>query len=55
MAKSKAFLSAYGQDLSEGESDAEEEVSDKARGRRIMVAKVLGVTSAQLNSCIRVF
>lgn len=54
-AKSRALLQAYGEDVSEGESDTEQETSERARGRRLKVAKFLGVSTAQLNSCMQVF
>jgi hypothetical protein len=45
--KSMALLRAYNEDADD--SDTDNEYTSKSRSRRLRVAKVLGITSAQLN------
>ena len=47
--KSKTLLQFYGVDVSDSESDEDDEFSDRSRVRRLQVARTLGITGPQLN------
>lgn len=47
--KSRALLAFYGEDLSDSEDEVDAELGIRARAKRLRVARVLGITQAQLN------
>eukprot|EP00299_Pterocystis_sp_00344_P015903 c7958_g1_i1.p1 GENE.c7958_g1_i1~~c7958_g1_i1.p1 ORF type:complete len:220 (+),score=29.87 c7958_g1_i1:22-660(+) len=49
IAKSKALLEAYNEQFSDAESDSEAKKEIKSRRLRLRVARVLGITTSQLN------